>query len=79
MGRLVVTVAGPEEIFLNQARHTIQSLDAALAALSEDERKAIQTVVLEGDRDVPYSLTVAVLDVLRRNGFQGVNLRTREP
>jgi biopolymer transport protein ExbD len=79
MGRLVVTVAGPDEIYLNQRRHTIQSLDESLGALSEEERKEIKTVVLEGDRDVPYSLTVAVLDVLRRNGFQGVNLRTREP
>jgi biopolymer transport protein ExbD len=79
MSRLVITVAGPQEIFLNQIRHDLESLDSELAALSEDERKSIQTVVLEGDREVPYSLTVAVLDVLRRNGFQGVNLRTREP
>jgi len=35
-------------------------------------------VVIEGDRNVSYNLMVEVLDVLRKNGFQGVNLRTRE-
>ena len=79
MSRIVVTVAGPEEIYLNETQHDLQSLDRSLAALSEEEREAVQTVVLEGDTEVTYSLMVAVLDVLRRNGFEGVNLRTREP
>jgi biopolymer transport protein ExbD len=78
MSRLVITVAGSEEIYLNRERHTLASLDTRLAAFSEDERAEARTVVLEGDRDIPYSLTIAVLDVLRRNGFRGVNLRTRE-
>ena len=47
--------------------------------MTEAEREDVRTVVLEADRDVPYSLTVAVLDVLRRNEFRGINLRTRQP
>jgi biopolymer transport protein ExbD len=35
-------------------------------------------VILEGDRSISYSLLVEILDVLRRNGFKGVNLRTRD-
>ena len=79
MSRLVVTVISREEVYLNKERYTLDGLDESLAALSEDEREEIKTVVLEGDRGVSYSLMVEVLDTLRRNGFKGINLRTREP
>jgi biopolymer transport protein ExbD len=79
MTRLVVTVLTGEQIYLNRERHDLASLDGRLAEMSEAEKAEIRTVVLEADRDVPYSLTVAVLDVLRRNDFRGINLRTREP
>ena len=78
MTRLVITVAAETEIYLNRDRHDLASLDRKLAELTEAEKGEIRTVVLEGDRNIPYSLTVAVLDVLRRNGFRGVNLRTRD-
>ena len=78
MTRLVITVAAETEIYLNRDRHDLASLDRKLAELTEAEKEEIRTVVLEGDRNIPYSLTVAVLDVLRRNGFRGVNLRTRD-
>jgi biopolymer transport protein ExbD len=79
MSRLVITVISRDEVYLNKERYTLAGLDESLAALSEDERGQIKTVVLEGDRGVSYSLMVEVLDTLRRNGFKGINLRTREP
>jgi biopolymer transport protein ExbD len=78
MSRLVITVISKQEVYLNKERYTLSGLDESLAALSESEREDIKTVVLEGDRSVSYSLMVEVLDTLRRNGFKGVNLRTRE-
>jgi biopolymer transport protein ExbD len=79
MTRLVVTVVSREEIYFNKERHDLQSFALRLAEVTEKERQEIKTVVLEGDRSVPYSLLVEVLDALRRNGFRGINLRTREP
>ena len=79
MSRLVVTVISRDEVYLNKERYTLGGLDESLGALSEQEREEIKTVVLEGDRSVSYSLMVEVLDTLRRNGFKGINLRTREP
>jgi len=78
MSRLVVTVVARDEIYLNKEQHTLNSLGRRLAEIGEQEKEQIKTVILEGDRSVSYSLLVEILDVLRRNGFKGVNLRTRE-
>jgi biopolymer transport protein ExbD len=78
MSRLVVTVVARDEIYLNKEQHTLNSLGRRLAEIGEQEKEQIKTVILEGDRSVSYSLLVEILDVLRLNGFKGVNLRTRE-
>jgi biopolymer transport protein ExbD len=78
MTRLVVTVVARDEVYLNKDEYTLTGLDGALEAMSEEEREEVKTVVIEGDREVSYSLMIEVLDVLRRHGYKGVNLRTRE-
>jgi len=78
MTRLVVTVVSRDELYVNQERYDLDGLDRELGAMTAREREGIRTVVVEGDRGVSYQLMVEVLDVLRRNGFRGVNLRTRE-
>ena len=82
MTRIVITVAARDEIYLNKEEHSIQSLNDRLDEIkAEDEAREEEikrTIILEGDKDIPYSLLVEVLDILRQNGFTGVNLRTRE-
>jgi len=78
MTKLVLTIASRDEIYLNQERYDLEGLNKTLARIEEEEKERIKTVVIEGDRNVSYNLMVEVLDVLRKNGFQGVNLRTRE-
>ncbi len=79
MGKLVVTIVSEEEIYLNKEEYTLSALDSVLERLKNREgREEIRTVVVEGDRSVPYSLMVKVLDTLRRGGFDGVNLRMRD-
>ncbi len=82
MTRIVITVASRDEIYLNKEEHSIQSLNERLEEIkAEDEAREEEikrTIILEGDKDIPYSLLVEVLDTLRQNGFTGVNLRTRE-
>ncbi len=78
MGRLVITVVSEKELYLNKEKCDLRGLDEKLSKLSKEERKAIRTVVVEGDRNASYSLMIKVLDVLRKNGFKGVNLKTRE-
>ena len=78
MSKMIVTIVSRDEIYLNKERYDIQKLDKVLSKLSQEEKARIKTVVIEGDEAVSYSLMIEVLDVLRKNGFRGVNLRTRE-
>jgi biopolymer transport protein ExbD len=78
MTKLIVTIVADDEIYLNKERYDIRGLASRLRMLTEKEKEEIKTVVIEGDEEVPYRLMVEVLDVLRKNGFKGVNLRTRE-
>ena len=79
MTRLVVTIAEEDEIYLNKAKYSLEDLEEALGEFSQrEELENLQTVVVEGDQSVSYSLMVRVLDTLRRHGFEGVNLRMRE-
>jgi len=78
MTKLVVTVISEEEIYLNKERYDIGGLEGRLRMLTEEEKGEIKTVVIEGDEAVSYRLMVDVLDALRKNGFKGVNLKTRE-
>lgn len=79
MTRLVVTIAEEDQIYLNKEQYSLETLEEALQQFSQrEELRDIQTVVVEGDQGVSYSLMVRVLDTLRQHGFEGVNLRMRE-
>ena len=78
MTRLAIALVSRDELYLNKDRVTLETLDAALARLSPAERAEVKTVTLEADKSVPYGLTIEVLDLLRKNGFRGINLHTLE-
>ena len=78
MTKLIVTIVSEEEIYLNKERYDLNGLEGKLALLTEEEKEEIKTVVIEGDEEVSYRLMVDVLDTLRKNGFKGVNLKTRQ-
>ena len=77
--RLVVTVVSSEEIYLNQERMNIPDLSAKLGGFkrNDDDAGSERTVLLEAAEETPYRLMVEVLDVLRKNGYRGVNLKTK--
>jgi len=78
MTRLVVTIVSREEVYLNREPYNLEGLALALKTLSDEEKAEVETAVIEGDRTVSYSLMVEVLDLLRSNGFRGVNLKLTE-
>jgi biopolymer transport protein ExbD len=82
MTRLVVTVVSRDELYLNQERYDIATLSKKMAELKETapagEAEVQRTVVLEGDKEIPYMLLIEVLDILRTNGYRAVNLKTRK-
>ncbi len=78
MTRLAVVVVSREEVYLNKDRMDLAALDEALARLSPAEKAEIKSITLEGDKQLSYGLTIEVLDLLRKNGFRGINLHTLE-
>lgn len=75
----VVTVSGPGEYYVNRDRYTLEGLQQHFAQLNETWPEGQpRGIVVEGDRNTSYESIVQVLDVLRRNNFRGVSLRTRE-
>jgi biopolymer transport protein ExbD len=78
MTRLAVAVMNRDEVYLNDERMNLDQLEARLSRISIVERAEIKSVTLEADRDLPYGLTIEVLDVLRKSGFRGINLHTLE-
>jgi biopolymer transport protein ExbD len=78
MTRLAVVVVSREEVYLNKDRMDLDALDEALSRLSPVEKAEIKSITLEGDKQLPYGLTIEVLDLLRKNGFRGINLHTLE-
>ena len=80
MSKIVVTVKSREELYLNKERLDLPALGERLRQISEvfsEDPEVERTIILEGDREIPYSLMIEVLDELRKNGFKDVNLKTR--
>lgn len=69
---LVLSVVSREEIYLGDARLTLEELERVLA--SEREQYRDRAISIEADGSLAYGTMVAVLDVLRLNGFRGANL-----
>ncbi len=78
ISKLIVTIVSEDELYLNDELSSISSLNEMLGSLPESTSEDIKNVVIEGDRRASYSLMVNVLDILRENGFSGINLRMRE-
>jgi len=78
MSSFVVTVASPDEIYINRDQYSLSTFGDALAGIDEQERAEIDSVIIEGDRSVSYDLLIKILDRLRLYGFKSISLRTLE-
>lgn len=69
---VTLSVVSRDEIYLGDQRYTLGELESLLA----DNREEYQdrSIAIEADTTLPYGTMVAVLDVLRLNGFRGANL-----
>ena len=76
MENLVISIASEDEIYFADKRLDLGGLESALAGYAKTSANQSRNVIIEGAKDIPYSLMIRVLDVVRENGFTGVNLRT---
>lgn len=73
---MVITVENKETVYLNQTAYTLQTLSEAVAAFEFDPTDEGENVVLESAKDIPYQMIITILDILRNNGYEAVNLVT---
>lgn len=76
---MTLTVSDKGRMFLNGDEVTFSSLDKKLSSYdTEGKKKDEYPVALEADDKVTNGTIVKIFDVLRKNGFVAVNLRTTE-
>ncbi|WP_028974497.1 ExbD/TolR family protein [Spirochaeta cellobiosiphila] len=76
--QLTVTVIDSDQIYLNKESYSMDQLGAALAKYSQEDRAQFDSIILQGDATTSYATIIEVMDVLRLNGFKGIQLKTRE-
>jgi biopolymer transport protein ExbD len=75
---LSVTIINSDEVYLNKDRINLDDLESALIAFYTEEQSDRQNITLEADESVSYGLIIEVLDILRKSGYQNINLHTME-
>ncbi len=74
---ITVTVTAGEKIYFNDREVSLKTLDKALSKYdTAGKTKEEIPVNIEADEKVPNGVIVKIFDVLRKNGFIAVNLRT---
>lgn len=73
---LVITVENRETVYLNEKVYNMDSLGEAVAGFEFDPSDEGENVVLESAKDIPYQMIISILDILRNNGYEAVNLIT---
>jgi biopolymer transport protein ExbD len=79
--RVVVTIVSESRLYLNRDEVSYEELDARLEAIEEQSERLdaeTRSAIIEANADVSYATIVSVLDVMRRNGYRGIALRTLE-
>lgn len=76
---LVITLSADGGLWLNEQPLSLQQLDQELATFdTETIPRKDYPVQLEADAMVTNGVIVGIFDLLRKNGFSAVNLRTVE-
>lgn len=75
---ITITASVEGDLFVNKEPALLENLDMILESLAVELPRDSVPVSLEADAMVPNGTIVHILDSLRRTGFVGVNLRTRE-
>ncbi len=75
---LSVTIINKNEVYINQTRVRFDDLQTELPRFLPSDQTEKSNITLEADQSVSYGLIIEILDILRTNGYQNVNLHTLE-
>ena len=76
---MIITASSDGGLWLNEQPVSLETLDADLAKFETGDIQSLEyPVQLEADTLVTNGVIVSIFDVLRKNGFSAVNLRTTD-
>jgi biopolymer transport protein ExbD len=75
---LSVTIINRDEVYINENRISFDDLPTELPRFLQSDETEKTNITLEADQSVSYGLIIEVLDILRTNGYQNINLHTLE-
>ncbi len=75
---LRLTVISEDEIYVNKDLCDLNTLEETIQLVRERDGIEDPVVVLDGEKNIPYQLMIEMLDALRKQGYDGVNLVTSE-
>jgi biopolymer transport protein ExbD len=73
---LKIMVVSEAEIYVDREKTDLRGLPATIKRRATGGDPSAMKAMIEGDRSSSYQLMISVLDALRRNGIEGVGLRT---
>lgn len=73
---MIITVEDRDTVYLNQIPYNMETLPDAVASFEFDPTDEGENVVLESAKEIPYQMIISILDILRHNGYEAVNLVT---
>ena len=74
---ITITAKSDGVMYFNDTKVNAETLDSCLASFdTQGKPKEEYPVTLEADSEVTNGTVVGIFDVLRKNGFSAVNLRT---
>jgi len=71
-----IVAVSEKEIYVDRQRTDLAGLSQVLHKRAEVGDPASLKAMVEGDKGASYQFMISILDALRKNGIQGVGLRT---
>lgn len=75
--KLVLTINGSKEIFINKNKTTLPDLGAKLEAIFAN--RIDREIFMRADKSVPYGFVVEVMSMVRKSGVDRLGMITESP
>jgi biopolymer transport protein TolR len=75
--KLVLTINGSKEIYINKNKTTLSDLGAKLEAIFAN--RIDREIFMRADKNVPYGFVVEVMSMVRKSGVDRLGMITESP
>lgn len=79
MTTTIISVVNSNEIYVNDIRTTLDKMMGILGNIKKtDDEKTVHSVVISGNKNIPYELLIRIMDRIRLAGFRGISLKLKK-